>query len=283
MKVLLIGGSGYIGRYVAPYLTGKGIKVKIYDKVSPGEGYEFIEGDVRDTDNVIKVVKDCEVIVILSGIVGDRLCKENPKLADEVNHIAVANICNKVFNKHIIFMSTCAVYGASNIWLDENSITHPLSVYASTKLNAEAHVRAVGGTVFRLGSVYGVGDPGRIRMDSIVNFLVKKAVEEGSFTIFGAKQSKCIISVKDVAGFIHEAIEKKIQGLFNIATENYRLQDIASEILKYIPARVEFLEALPNDRNYKVYFKKRRDFFQYGRVTTLGSEILELINLFKIK
>ena len=55
-------------------------------------------------------------------------------------------------------MSTCSVYGAQDGLLNETSPTNPLSTYASTKLKSEQHVLEKNGTIFRLGTVYGLGD-----------------------------------------------------------------------------------------------------------------------------
>jgi nucleoside-diphosphate-sugar epimerase len=281
IKVLLLGGSGYIGRFTARYLQSKGFAVKVYDRIGPGDGFEFISGDIRDIHKVLAAANDCQAIVILAAVVGDPACAKDPALANEVNHYAVARICEKLGDKHIIFMSTCAVYGAQDILLHENSSVSPLSVYAETKLNAEAHINAIGGTIFRLGSVYGISTENYIRMDSIVNLLVRNAVSDGSFKLFGRDQWKCIISVADVAGFIHEAILMDIRGLFNIAVQNVKLKDISDEILKQLECRVDYMDALPNDRNYRVSFEKRRFGFDYECEYPLDMEIKKLIEFFK--
>jgi nucleoside-diphosphate-sugar epimerase len=279
-KVLIIGGSGYLGSYLQGFLQDKGLYVRNYDIMGPCR-HDFVFGDICDTDKVIKAAEECSTIVILSGVVGDRECAKNPGLADQVNHKAVANICAKLGDRHIIFMSTCAVYGAQDVMLHENSPVNPLSIYASTKLDGEKHVISVGGTIFRLGSVYGVGSPYRIRLDSIVNYLTLMAFTEHKFSVFGYGQYKCFISVKDVAGYIYEAINKEIQGLFNIATQNYTLQAITDEILRHIDAGVDVFGPLPNDRNYRVDMRKMANTFEYHCEHPLCLEIDELLKLYK--
>jgi nucleoside-diphosphate-sugar epimerase len=281
VKILVIGGSGYVGRYLIGYLAQKGYEVRIFDKVGPGNGYDIVYGDVRDINSVCEAARGCTAVVILSGIVGDPECEKNPELANDINHRAVAEICSKLSSLHIIYMSTCAVYGAQDILLHENSEVSPLSTYARTKLDGEKHVIAVGGTVFRLGSVYGVGRSDRIRMNSIVNFLTVEAILNHKFKIFGASQYKCIISVKDVAALIYEAIHREVLGLFNIASENYTLQGIANKIIGEIPdVEVEYLPALPNDRNYRVGMVKRNIYFDYHCQYSIESEVRELIKLY---
>ena len=88
-------------------------------------------------------------------------------------------------------MSTCSVYGAQDGILNEDSDTSPLSSYATTKLNAEKYILDNGGTVFRLGTVFGVGDSySRIRMDLVVNVLTMKAVKYGKININGCTRAR---------------------------------------------------------------------------------------------
>ncbi len=109
-------------------------------------------------------------------------------------------------NKHLVFMSTCSVYGAQEGLLNEESKTNPLSSYAATKLKSEEHILAKGGTIFRLGTVFGLGDTySRLRMDLVVNVLTMKAIKDGEITINGGEQWRPIIAVKDIAEYVTEA------------------------------------------------------------------------------
>ena len=137
-KVLILGGAGYIGGYTTDYLLSKGYKVSIFDKLVYETRYlkdvNFIYGDIRDTKKVIEVSKDYDVIVLMAALVGDPACAVDINLTDDINHAAIKNICEQLDNqKHIIFLSTCSVYGAQLDMLDETSPTNPLSAYASTK------------------------------------------------------------------------------------------------------------------------------------------------------
>jgi nucleoside-diphosphate-sugar epimerase len=281
MKALLIGGSGYIGRYAARYLSEHGISVKVFDIIGPGHDVNFISGDIRDIKKIKEYGNGCDAIVIMAGVVGDPACEKAPRLADELNHLAVRDICNLMPGKHIILLSTCGVYGAQDGKLHEGSSLAPISIYARTKVDAENHIVSVGGTVFRLGSVYGVGDPLHTRLDSIINLFVMKAVKEGRIKVYGGEQWKSVISVKDIAGYLYEAIREGIRGTFNIASESFTVKDIAMEVSRHIPVNIEFVEALANDRNYKVDSSKLRIHFSYECQYDLSFEIDELINLFK--
>ena len=282
MKVLLIGGAGYIGSYAAFYLQEAGMDVVILDRKSYRGPVNYCYGDITDINAVLAAGHDADCIVILAGVVGDPACAADPLKASHVNNTAVKSICEVFSHRHIIFFSSCSVYGAQDGLLSEDSRVDPISVYAKTKLAAEAHVMAVGGTIFRLASVYGVGFSDTMRMDSIVNFLVKTAIYEGRITILGGQQWKSLISVKDVRGFLQEAIQREIRGLFNISNKNYTVRRIGREIVECIPdTKIIFKPALPNDRNYRVDNCKRESEFYYIPEHSLIKEIYELADFFK--
>ncbi len=210
-KVLVVGGSGYIGGLTCDYLIRDGFDVTVFDNLLYENRFlkdiSFIHGDIRDTEKIYEVSKDFDVIVLMAALVGDPACSVDPTLTEEINFKSIKNFCDVVLpNKHLVFMSTCSVYGAQEGLLNEESPTNPLSSYASTKLAAEKYILDKGGTVFRLGTVFGLGDTySRLRMDLVVNVLTMKAVKENEITINGGEQWRPIIAVKDIAEYVTEA------------------------------------------------------------------------------
>ena len=206
-KILLVGGAGYIGGLTCDYIKEAGMEVTVYDNLLYENRFlkeiPFIYGDIRHTEKLYDISKDYDVIVLMAALVGDPACSVDHALTEEINYKAIKDFCDVVSpSKHLIFMSTCSVYGAQDGMLNEESDTNPLSSHAATKLKAEEHILAKGGTIFRLGTVFGLGDTySRLRMDLVVNVLTMKAVKDGEITINGGDQWRPIISVKDIAGY----------------------------------------------------------------------------------
>ena len=101
-------------------------------------------------------------------------CSVDQQLTSQINYNAIKDFCNQISNnKHIIFMSTCSVYGAQDGLLNETSPTNP-STYASTKLKSEQHVLKKTNN-FRLGTV-ALGMSTVLRMDLVVNVLTMRAI-----------------------------------------------------------------------------------------------------------
>lgn len=288
-RVLLVGGAGYIGGYTTDVLLKHGHQVTVYDNLTYENRYlknvNFIYGDIRDTESVIEAAKTFDVVVLMAALVGDPACSVDPVLTDEINHIAIKNICDQLpVQKHVIFMSTCSVYGAQTEMLDEESPTNPLSLYASTKLQAEKYVKERNGTIFRLGTVYGLGDTySRIRLDLVVNVLSMKSVYDKKINIFGGEQWRPLICVKDISGYILEAIVKNIRGTYILSEGNYTMKMLGELIGDMFPdVKVEFTNISFEDaRNYMVNNVKAENAFKFQPTHDIQDEIEILRNLFE--
>lgn len=290
-KVLLVGGAGYIGGLTCDYLIKDGFDVAVYDNLLYENRYlkpiQFIYGDIRDTEKLFNTSKDFDVIVLMAALVGDPACSVDNTLTEAINYRAIKDFCEVVLpDKHLVFMSTCSVYGAQDGLLNEESDTNPLSSYAATKLKAEGHVLAKGGTIFRLGTVFGLGDSySRLRMDLVVNVLTMKAVKDGEITINGGDQWRPIIAVKDIAGYVTEACREKYEGIYVLSLENVIIRELGEKISNLIPnTKVNYTEISFQDaRNYKVDNAKSLKRFKYKPTVTVEEEVGRMVKLFKEK
>lgn len=288
-KVLIVGGAGYIGGYTTDFLIQKGYDVCVFDNLTYETRYlkdvKFIYGDIRDTNAVINAAKDYDTVILMAALVGDPACAIDVALTDEINHVAIKNICKELDkSKHVVFLSTCSVYGAQLDILDEDSPTNPLSAYALTKLQAEKYVTERNGTIFRLGTVYGLGDTySRIRLDLVVNVLAMKAVYEKKIHIFGGEQWRPLICVKDIAGYIDESINENIRGIYILSEGNYTMKTLG-ELMKDLFSNIELVLtdiAFEDARNYRVITKKSSSTFKYIPLYNIRTEVLKMKKIFE--
>ena len=168
--------------------------------------------------------------------------------------------------QRFLLASTCSVYGASELLMDEHSQVSPISLYAQTKLDSEnllleARCANFHPTILRLATLFGLSP--RPRFDLVVNLLTARAVRLGKITIFNGGQWRPFMHVHDAARAFIACLETNslavVSGeIFNAgsSTLNYRLSEVAETIAKVIPA-VEW-ENVENDdrRNYRVSFEK---------------------------
>jgi nucleoside-diphosphate-sugar epimerase len=287
-KVLVCGGAGYIGGLTCDCLIREGFDVTVFDNLLYEDRFlkeiPFIYGDIRNTEKLLEVSKEFDIIVLMSALVGDPACSVDQTLTEEINYQSIKNFCENVSNdKHLIFMSTCSVYGAQDGILNEDSQTNPLSSYASTKLASEKYVLQKGGTVFRLGTVFGLGDTySRLRMDLVVNVLTMKAIKDGEITINGGEQWRPIIAVKDIAEYVTEACKEEYEGVYVLSKENVVIRELGERVAELIPGtKINYTEISFQDaRNYKVDATKSLNTFKYKAKVTVEEEVSRMMKMF---
>jgi nucleoside-diphosphate-sugar epimerase len=285
MKVLVVGGAGYVGGAVVDLLSQGLYDIHVYDSLLYEEAYRrevpFTRGDVRDWDRLGPLVQEADVIVWLAAIVGDGACQVNADEARSVNQASVEAL-SQATDARIIFMSTCSVYGAQQGVLTEESPTNPLSVYAETKVEAEAALANSNSLVFRLGTLFGVGDLySRIRLDLVVNTLVARAHTRGALTVFGGDQFRPLLHVKDVARQIEGALTSEVTGVFNLGRQNIRIIDLAHQVRSHFPDVEMEVQDIPfeDQRNYRVRWAHAEEELGFEPHFTVDDGILEVKQL----
>ena len=264
MNILVVGGAGYVGGGIVDKLS-KDHEVTVYDSLIYETSYRkkvnFILGDIRDSSKLNSILSDFDVVVWLAALVGDGACAINPELTDEINTESVKNLVQN-FDKRIVFLSTCSVYGAQDGILTESSDTNPLSEYASSKLKAEEHLKDSNALIFRLGTLFGISDEfSRVRLDLVVNILTAKALIDKKISVFGGDQWRPLLHVNDVSNAISHCLNTDVTGIYNLHYKNYKIIDIAKEIenkVKDVEVEVTPM-SFEDARNYQVSSQKLLD------------------------
>lgn len=286
-KVLVVGGAGYVGGALTDQLVGSGHHVRVYDSLVYEESYrkpvDLVLGDIRDWHRLSPELEWADVVVWLAAIVGDGACSLDPDLTRQINTSSVALLAER-FHRRIIFTSTCSVYGASAGMLDEHSPVHPLSHYAEAKLSAEKHLIDSNAMIFRLGTLFGIGDNfSRIRMDLVVNLLTAKAIHYGRISVFGGEQYRPLLHVKDAAAAIARNIETDHTGIHNLHAMNIRIVDLADMLVRHFP-HLEVhrtAAAFQDNRNYRVSSAKAMATFGFQPKYSVDDGIQELKAIFQ--
>jgi len=257
IKVLVVGGAGYIGGSVTDVLSEKKIPFTIYDNLLYEQHYlkpgDFVFGDIRDIKKLKKILPKYTHVIWLAAIVGDAACQIRPSLTTAVNRDAVKWLSQN-FKGKIIFTSTCSVYGENAGKSHENTPPNPLSLYARTKLEAEGYLKNKNAIVFRLGTVFGVSDAyARLRMDLAVNYMTASAATKGKLSIYGGNQWRPFIHVRNIAEVIVDSLDKPARGIYNLTTTNYQIKNLGKEIGRITGCKIEYIKTKSRDeRSYLV-------------------------------
>lgn len=272
MKILVTGGAGYIGSVLVPALLAEGHHVTVVDnflfkqsslaECCANPGFQIIRGDCRDEKTMVQAMKGADVIIPLAALVGAPLCKIDPLATETTNYEAVKLLLRlKNPQQRVIFPTTNSGYGVGekNKECTEESPLRPISLYGTTKVNAEKAVLDSGnGLTFRLATVFGMSP--RMRMDLLVNDFVYRAVTDRAVVIFEGHFKRNYIHIRDIASvFIHgiNNFEKMKNQPYNVGLSSANLSklELAHEIKKQIPEFV-FLESAigedPDKRDYIV-------------------------------
>ncbi len=285
MKVLVVGGAGYVGGAVTDILENSKHEVRVYDALLYEECYrkavDFVYGDVRNREKLQPQLDWADVVVWLAALVGDPACALNPDVSIEINQESVKWLTEHC-NKRIIFLSTCSVYGARDGVLDETSPTGPLSVYATTKLEAERYLANKNSIIFRLGTLFGVGDVfSRIRLDLVVNTLAVRAFMVGKISVFGGDQFRPLLHVRDAAQMVVDNLATSHTGIYNLHKQNVRIIDLAYQVRNHYPDLIiEHVERKFEDtRNYRVSSDKAKKILGFNPTCSIDTGIEEIKTL----
>ncbi len=288
-NILVVGGAGYIGGAVTDALMENDYNIRVYDSLVYEESYrkpiDFYYGDIREHEKVLKQLNWADAVIWLAGLVGDGACAINPEVTIELNQNSLQWLSQN-FDGRIIYPSTCSVYGAQDGELTEESEVNPLSVYAVTKYESEKFLDGKDSIIFRLGTIFGVGDLySRIRLDLVVNILTVRAALEKKLTVYGGDQFRPLLHVKDVARAMVQNIETGHTGVYNLARQNVRIIDLAYQVRNHFPdAEMKHTDMKFQDsRNYRVSAQRAMDVLGFNPIFSIDDGINEMKHLIETR
>ena len=278
-RVLVTGGAGYIGAILTRLLLADGYQVRILDAMLYGShslaalesdpAVELLVGDTRDARLVSDAMREVDAVVHLGELVGDPACALEPATTYAINYEATRNVAEQARDygvRRLVYPSSCSVYGATDEVVDEESTLNPVSLYADTKVDAEAAISLVSPHVetvtLRLATVYGISP--RPRFDLVVNQFAARGVVERDIAVHGGDQWRPFVHVADAAQFMKLCLEAPAATVagqtFNVGSDkqNHTIGQIAELVRLQTPDATVRVEPIEDRRNYRVSFAKAR-------------------------
>ena len=261
MKVLVTGGSGFIGSHVVDKLRDKGVGVRIFDMVIPKhrEDVELYQGSLLSLDQLRMAVSGVDAIFHLGAVADVKDVFQEPHYSEAINVRGTINVLEAArLNgsiKRVIYGSTTWVYSEANEQhVDENTPLHsPSHLYTATKLTGEYYCRSyselysLDTTILRYGIPYGP----RARDGAVVPIFVRKAMLGEPLTITGdGSQFRKFIYIEDLAEgnvlALQSAAKNKIYNLDG--NERITIKEIAETIQKIIGnVEIKYIQGRPGD------------------------------------
>lgn len=300
MKVLIAGGAGYVGSVLIPKLLDRGYKVDVVDLFWFGNHLPRQVG-ILNKDIFHLSVEDLETydqVVFLAGLSNDPMAEYSPSKNFIFNAAAPAYLAytaKKAKVKRYVYASSCSVYGyTENELFDE---TRPVSSnypYGISKLQGEQAAMQLADENFsvvalRKGTISGYSP--RMRFDLIVNTMFRSAVRERVITVNNPSIWRPILSIQDAATAYIRAIEAnyKLSGIFNVASGNYTVGEVADLVKAAVEDRLQIrvnlnIKHIQDFRNYKVSTEKASNVLSFHATGDVRSIVCSLVdNMEKFK
>ncbi|MDR0881740.1 MAG: SDR family oxidoreductase [Candidatus Adiutrix sp.] len=301
MKVLVIGGAGYLGGALTPLLLAEGHEVTVLDNLTFGSAavqphlthdrFRLVTGDLRDIGAVARALRGQEAVVLLASLVGEAACDRDPEETLAVNYLGSLNALKAAAwlgLSRFIFISTDSCYGAQEkVLLQEESPLRPISLYAELKARVEEETlkmaRPAGfiPTILRLATLYGLAP--RMRFDLVINLLTREAVAGEGARIFSGEQWRPLVHVRDAARAVALALAAPAEvvagQVFNVGSnqQNIQFKDLAGLLQQTLPgAKIETVDQPPDLRDYHVCFDKIARALNFKPDWTVAAGIAEI-------
>ncbi len=274
MRVLVTGGSGFIGSHVVDKLRAQGHEPVIYDlRPSPWHEPGTVDtrlGSITDREALERALHSCDAVAHLAAVADVNDVHAEPEDAERVNArgtVAVLEAARRAGVKRIVYASTIWVYSdCEDEAVDEDTLLPPPShLYTSTKLAGELYCKAyqelygIDYTILRFGIPYGP----RAREAAVIPAFVNKAFKGEPLTLAGdGSQSRRFVYVEDLAEGVALGINEVAKNrVYNLASnENVSIKQIAETVQQLI-GNVEIVHtpARPGDFGGKVVCSKRAE------------------------
>lgn len=197
MKILVVGGAGYIGSHTVRMLVDEGVEVCVFDNLESGHlnaidlaRVGFFRGDIRRKEDLRACIKGAgfDACILFAGYIVSSESVAKPEKYFENNCTGALNLLDVMVEcgmKSIVFSSSCSVYGTTDkVPLNETLPEHPESPYAESKLIVERYLKwycsahDMGAVALRYFNAAGAHPDGNLGQDfSPVCHLIPIAVE----------------------------------------------------------------------------------------------------------
>lgn len=297
--VLITGGAGYIGSLLSALMLTRGWRVTVVDSLLHGgdailthlnhPNFQLQIGDIRDRQLLERSLEGVDSVVHLAALVGFPVCKKaGERESRSVNVEATRALYELASNtERFVFASSYSNYGIAQGLVSETSPLYPQSLYAETKVEAEAFLLEHSGgpctTCLRLATLFGVSP--RTRFDLMVNQFSLTAHLGQKLVIYQKNFQRAFVHVRDVAEAICLVLgaepDKVKSQVFNIGGEhlNSSKADLVTLVRTFWPeleVEERALEFEGDMRSLHVSFEKVRRVLGFVPQLSLEDGVREL-------
>ncbi len=242
MKILITGGSGFIGSHIVDRLISAGNEVTVCDNLSAGnihnldqhkksKGFRFKLRNLatKDVDmDLVKTMKGCDMVYHLAANSDAGAGGRDTKVDFDNGTLATFNVLDAMRMtgvKKIVFTSSSVVYGNSIPPTPENAVLQPISLYGASKMAAESQIMGYSAMfgiqvwIFRFANIVG----SRAGHGIIHDLILQLKEHPKELTILGdGTQEKSYLHVSDCLNAVQHAVQYSNMpiNIYNIGSKN---------------------------------------------------------------
>jgi nucleoside-diphosphate-sugar epimerase len=302
--ILVTGGGGYVGSALVPDLIKAGYRVKVVDTFWYGQDVfddcnrhpqlERVPLDIRDTAGLTAALKGVDAVIHLACISNDPSFELDPGLGKSINYDAFAGLLQGSLDqgvKRFIYASSSSIYGVKETPdVREDAEPLPLTDYSRFKLDCErdllaADLKGMEAVIVRPSTVCGYAP--RLRLDLTVNILTINALVNHKIKIFGGKQLRPNLHIKDMVrsyhAFLAAPAAKIHREAFNVGFQNRSVEDIAKMVRDTLGDSTIELEYTPSNdnRSYHVNSDKVKRVLGFETKFTIEDAIRDIAEAYR--
>jgi len=262
-EIFIIGGGGYVGSRMVPYLLDKGYHITVYDLFVYGnylkkhKNLNIIQGDVRDIKKLTKNINDYKTIIHMACISNDPGFDLNPIISRTINYDCFIKLLENLKNSNslekFIYASSSSSYGSLNIkHVTEKTKQRPITDYAKYKMLCEIALKKynIPSVIFRPATICGYSP--RLRLDLVLNILTTNALINKEIKIFNGELYRPNVHIMDMIRayeYVINSPEDYINNqVFNIGLISLKVKDLSKMVKNVL--EVEYNEKI-NLKNIK--------------------------------
>jgi len=271
-RVLVTGGSGFIGRHLVNALVPLGKEVVVIDNLATvldrelPVGARLIQADIRDAKQVAEATKGTELIFHIAANANGTISINNPRLDFESNAVGTFNILEAALAngiKRFVYVSSASVYGRPQRFpIDEEHPTKPFVPYGASKLMGELcclsffESQGLPVVIGRPFCVYGPGENPRFALVEVSRYL-RWHLNKRPIQVVGDmdRKTRDFVHVDDVIeGLLLIAAKADAGEVFNLGSGQEVSMRQLTEVIGAVTGRTAIINNIANitDDTYRL-------------------------------
>lgn len=263
MKILLVGGAGYIGLPLMKKLINQGHDVAVFDSFQYKQpkvlfhNCTLIEDNLSKIDQYKDIIDESDIILYMAS---PRLLHLGNRDQIKKHLQYLVKFLTLLKNQKLFFFSSCSVYGTSLTPCKEESTLQITSHYSELKIRSEEIIKQLyeNYTILRLSTLFGYSPVKR--NDLLINNFIRDIKELNLVEVYDKLAWRPNIYLDDCINVLCELVEKGTDiSILNIGFNSLNItkKDILKIIKKVFHSNFETIYIDSNDtRSYFVNFDK---------------------------